>query len=198
MLRLDAGERRAREAAHHELAIDEERVGRAIDQHLVAGALEHHPRAADRPAQHLARMELVRDGNAGELYARARAVVFNRDRASVVDGDNPDHGRVGGQSKSKDEDDSFHSVVVDAEEGRRARGVWSAQDKRSGTFLATDFFMNPKLDELKTRVDTSMHANPLKWTGIATAAGLLLGLTGRILRIRAKHARPELVIIDAR
>jgi hypothetical protein len=181
MLRLDAGERRAREAAHHELAIDEERVGRAIDQHLVAGMLEHHPRAADRPAQHLARMELVRDGDAGKLHARARAVVFNRDRASVVDGDNPDHGRVGGQSKSKDEDDSFHSVVLDAEEGRRARSVWSAQDKRSGTFLATDFFMNV-----------------WKWTGIATAAGLLLGLTGRILRIRAKHARPELVIIDAR
>lgn len=40
--------------------------------------------------------------------------------------------------------------------------------------------------------------NVWKWTGIATAAGLIVGLAGRILRIRAKHARPELVIIDAK
>jgi len=46
-------------------------------------------------------------------------------------------------------------------------------------------------------VDQTIRSNPWKWTGIATAAGLLLGLTGRILRIRAKHAKPELVIIDA-
>jgi hypothetical protein len=137
MLRLDAGECRAREAAHHELAIDEERVGRAIDQHLIVGALEHHPRISDRPAQHLARVQFIGDRHARELHARARSVIVNGDRASVVDGDNTHHRRIGGQSESQDEDDSFHGVVWVAEEGRRARGVWSAKDKRAGAFLAS-------------------------------------------------------------
>ncbi|PYQ29410.1 MAG: hypothetical protein DMF56_10600 [Acidobacteria bacterium] len=117
MLRLDAGERRAREAAHHELAIDEQRVGRAIDEHVVAVALEHDPRVADRPAKHLARVQFIGDRDAGQPHGRARAVVVDRDRASVVDGDHADHSRIRrqtecGQSKSNDEDDSFHSVVL--------------------------------------------------------------------------------------
>lgn len=42
-----------------------------------------------------------------------------------------------------------------------------------------------------------MRTNPLKWAAIATGAGLVIGLIGRLLRMRAKRARPELVIIDA-
>jgi ElaB/YqjD/DUF883 family membrane-anchored ribosome-binding protein len=36
-------------------------------------------------------------------------------------------------------------------------------------------------------VDNRMRANPAKWAGIAAGAGLLLGMTGRVMRGRSRH-----------
>ena len=129
-LGLDSGKRRARVAAQHELAIDEQRVRRAIDEELVAGGLEHHPRGSDGPAQQLTRAKLFRDVHAREADAGARPAAVDRDRASVFDADDAHHGRLGRhrQEKCDGEDDGFHCVVWVRRSGaRREAGVERAE-----------------------------------------------------------------------
>lgn len=46
---------------------------------------------------------------------------------------------------------------------------------------------------------TMIRTNPMKWAGIAAAAGFSLGLIGRLLQMRKERrlrAMPDLVIID--
>lgn len=48
------------------------------------------------------------------------------------------------------------------------------------------------------KLQSQMRSDPKKWAGIATGAGIVLGLTGRYLRHRA-HVRarmPQIVIIE--
>lgn len=48
------------------------------------------------------------------------------------------------------------------------------------------------------RIRGSLRGNAALWAGIAAGAGLVLGITGRILRRRARlRALPELVVIEA-
>ena len=97
ILRLDAGKRGARASAQHQLAVDEQRVGRAIDKGRGAIALEHHPRAADGPAQQLARAKLVRDRDPREPYAHARPALVDGDGVPVLDAHHAHHRRLGAE-----------------------------------------------------------------------------------------------------
>ena len=53
-----------------------------------------------------------------------------------------------------------------------------------------------KLDDLKTKTQTSMRTNPMKWAGVAAGTGFALGLAGRILQRRANHSSVELYVIE--
>ena len=48
------------------------------------------------------------------------------------------------------------------------------------------------------KVQSNLRGNAAKWAGIAAGAGLVLGITGRYLRRRARlRALPDLVIVEA-
>ncbi|HEX2059174.1 MAG TPA: hypothetical protein VHK90_00390, partial [Thermoanaerobaculia bacterium] len=79
--RLDVRERGPRPAARDELAIDEERVGRAIDEIFVRPRLERDPRADERPLEQCARSFLVGDGNPGEPDRFLLAAAIDDERA---------------------------------------------------------------------------------------------------------------------
>jgi hypothetical protein len=119
MLRLDPGRGGARVAAQHQLAIDEERVGRAVDQRRAAAVvLEQHPRCADRPPQQLARVQLVSDGDAAEHHPLDRAVALDEQRRAVLDSGDAQHRRM----KHHDEEKFPHGLTCGARQ-RRTEGV---------------------------------------------------------------------------
>ena len=52
---------------------------------------------------------------------------------------------------------------------------------------------------VKPRANRSIRSSPAKWAGIAAGAGLLLGITGRVLRRRAARREYEhFVLIESR
>jgi ElaB/YqjD/DUF883 family membrane-anchored ribosome-binding protein len=58
--------------------------------------------------------------------------------------------------------------------------------------------VKPRVNAMTTRANDSMRGNPTKWAGIATGAGLGIGLIGRFLHHRAHHRHmPAVVIIEA-
>ncbi|HEX8152877.1 MAG TPA: hypothetical protein VF698_07125 [Thermoanaerobaculia bacterium] len=91
--RLDTGQRRPREPALHQLAIDEERIGRAIDEKLaVPRRLEHHPLLVDAPRQQLARGAPIDDLHARQANLAPR---FDDERPLILHRNDAQHLRIG-------------------------------------------------------------------------------------------------------
>jgi ElaB/YqjD/DUF883 family membrane-anchored ribosome-binding protein len=58
--------------------------------------------------------------------------------------------------------------------------------------------LKPRVNALTMKANDNLRSDPTKWTGIAAAAGLGVGLIGRFLHHRAHHRRvPAVVIIEA-
>lgn len=58
--------------------------------------------------------------------------------------------------------------------------------------------VQPRVAELKTKVNDQVHAKPALFAGIAAGLGFALGLTGRIARHRRAAAKklPAFVVIE--
>jgi hypothetical protein len=125
---------RAGVASQHQLAVDEERVGRAVHEVLArGGALEHDPRRGERPVQKLARLRLVEDLDARKSHRLALPVVLHDDRAPVLNADHAEHGRIRGEAhaeRDENEDDSLSHVVFfgagECNARRRAQVGWES------------------------------------------------------------------------
>jgi hypothetical protein len=118
--------RRPGVAAQDELAVEEERVRRAIDVVPSGGPLfGQHPASPGRPAQQLGRAEVVGDGDAGQADGLAQPVALDHERAAVPDLHDADHARVdtyGKEQREEEEEDWFHGVLRGARR-RRIRRV---------------------------------------------------------------------------
>jgi hypothetical protein len=92
---LDAVLGGSREPAQDELAIEEQRVGRAVNE-VVAARLQfrQYPRRADRPAQQIRRARFVDELDPGEPDRLPPAGCFDDDGAAAGDFDDADHGRA--------------------------------------------------------------------------------------------------------
>jgi hypothetical protein len=135
-LGLDAVLGGARVAAHDQLAVDEQGVGRAEGEPPTARMrLEHHPGGDDAPAQEVDGPGFVEDDDAGELDRFAVAIALDDEGVSVDDVDDADHGRVDPKDKEdpeNTEDEFFHCVLLwcGGEASRAAgRGIgWERKD----------------------------------------------------------------------
>lgn len=101
-MRLDSGDCGTRVSANDQLAVDEERVGRAVDQKL-AGAcrLEHHPRPACGPAEQIEGPRLVGDRHTRQADALACAIAVDEQRATVLGRHYAHHRGFGAARKQK-------------------------------------------------------------------------------------------------
>jgi len=77
-------------------------------------ALEHHPARIERPSKEIECAWVVGDLHTGEADLLESAVVIDGDRATVFNGSDADHRRVGGESgeqtKGEDEKSMSHCV----------------------------------------------------------------------------------------
>jgi len=53
-----------------------------------------------------------------------------------------------------------------------------------------------KAQQVSIDAQAELRRDPVKWAGIAAAAGLALGLFGRYLRYRAKVKKQPLIVIE--
>jgi hypothetical protein len=122
LLGLDRGKRGSREPAQDELAIDEQRIGRAIDKRAAARQfLDHDPAIDDRPSHELVRGVIIRDCDSSERDVFGDAVVLDEDRVSIDDrGDTRHPGlqlRCEKKRNEREENSNIHCVFVGAERG---------------------------------------------------------------------------------
>jgi hypothetical protein len=107
--RLDARQRGSREAARHELAVDEQGIRRAIDEvAAVRLFVEHAPRRADRPAQQRARAFVIDNRDSGQLHVFRNACAVDHERLSIGHADDADHRRFEAE-RNKESDEGEES-----------------------------------------------------------------------------------------
>jgi hypothetical protein len=110
---LDAGQGGPGAAPLDELAIEEERVGSAVDEPGIAGLrLEHHPGVVGAPAQHFVRAARVGDGDAGQADGDFRAVADDDEGVAAGHTNDAGHRRrlqtERGQRENENQEESMH------------------------------------------------------------------------------------------
>ena len=95
----------SRESARHKLAVDEQRIRRAIDEVAAVRLLvEHDPRRADGPTQQRARAFVIDDRDASELHGNRITRAIDHERLSIGHADDADHRRFEAErNKESDE-----------------------------------------------------------------------------------------------
>lgn len=127
---------RAGIAARNELAVHEERVGRAPDE-MVSGRmrLDQYPGVGNRPLQQLCGACSVGDRDAGETDVFARTVALDHERAGVTDLDHAHHFAVSGHGRRKKENQgenlhfAYRVAAAETLAGRaKTRNRWGSRD----------------------------------------------------------------------
>ena len=82
-------------------------------------------------------------------------------------------------------------------DGLKARGQSKVHDIRSAALRTSSAVRYGTTTKVR-RMQSSMRTNPMKWAGVATAAGFGLGMIGRIAhwRSRQRGSLPSLVVIE--
>jgi hypothetical protein len=95
---LDRRQRGSRESARHELAVEEQRIGRAVDEVAAVRLLvEHDPRGANRPPQERPRALVVDDLDPGQFHRDRDAAALDDERLPIGHAGHAGHGRVEAQ-----------------------------------------------------------------------------------------------------
>jgi ElaB/YqjD/DUF883 family membrane-anchored ribosome-binding protein len=55
--------------------------------------------------------------------------------------------------------------------------------------------IKPRLREASATAERQMRERPVRWTGVAVAAGIVLGIAGRLLVRGRRRRHPSIVII---